>query len=231
MRACYLPDAILEAGQNIILKDEQFHHLIQVCRIKLNDEVLILNGRGARGNAMVKSIAKREAILGIKSTDLVPGPRALDALVAIPKKDALELIVKMSIELGLRRLILLRSSYSQEKVPEVGRLQALIQSAVEQSNNPWTTEILVLKGWDEVPWSNYQHLICFDPSAPSSDEIFFKNTDSILTLIGPEGGFSEEEIKNLQSKSLCHMIALPTPILRAPTAFAVSAGWVTARMR
>lgn len=230
MRACYSPGSIFLEQQEIIVIDDQFHHLVQVCRLRLNEEVLILNGKGQKALATTSSISKRELRLKIISIELSDLPIKFDALIAIPKKDALEQIVKMSIELGLRRLFLIRSTYSQERIPDISRLNSLVQSAIEQSNNPWPAEIVILKDWEEVPWRQYDHLICFDPSGSKDSDLTLNKNDSILTLVGPEGGFSKDEIKFLQTKSSCHMIAWSTPILRAPTAFSVGVGWVTARI-
>lgn len=231
MRACYLPDVDLVEGQDVLIKDERFHHLVQVCRIRLNDEILILNGQGKKAIAIASSVTKRDLSLLIQKVEVATKPQSLDALIAVPKKDALELILKMSIELGLRNLFLIRSEYSQERIPDNTRLNSLIHSAIEQSNNPWPARITVLKNWDELPWEDYEHLICFDPRGSTKSDLNFSKDDSILTLVGPEGGFSNDEIKYLQTKSTCHMIAWSTPILRAPTAFSVGVGWVTARTR
>lgn len=230
MRACFLPEAILEEQQEILIMNDQFHHLVQVCRLRINDEILVLNGNGKKAFTTATSISKRELILKINRIELSPLSKKFDAVVAVPKKEALEQIIKMSIELGLRRLFLVRSTYSQERIPETSRLASLVQSAIEQSNNPWPADIVILKDWNEIPWDNYDKLICFDPTGSDGSDLRLSVSDSILTLVGPEGGFSKDEINFLQSKKSCRMIAWSTPILRAPTAFSVGVGWVTARL-
>jgi len=212
------------------LSGDAFHHLVQVCRLRINDEILLLNGQGKKAVAFLQTLSKRELTLKVVSVEEVPATSQLDALILVPKKDALELMLKMSVELGFRKVMLLRGAYSQERLPDEARLQSLLQSAIEQSNNPWPPEVILLKDWSEVVWNQYQHVLCFDPTGESGEQLKFKKTDGILTLIGPEGGFSPEELTLFQELSNAKRIAWQTPIMRAPTALGMATGWVTARM-
>ena len=230
MRACLLQGQELKANSELVLSDEAFHHLVQVCRLREKDELLVLNGLGQTAKATVQTIHKRQMILRLLELTVVNPPPKRDALFVIPKKDALEAMLKMSVELGLRKVFLVRGAYSQERLPEEKRLSSLLQSAIEQSNNPWPPEIVLLKDWSEVNWNEYQHVLCFDPVGERADKLSFAKTDGILTLIGPEGGFSPEEQLMVKQLPNGKLIAWDTPILRAPTALSMAVGWVTARM-
>lgn len=225
-----MPGQAFVAATEVALVEDAFHHLVQVCRLRAGEEILLLNGAGARAMGRIAEIGKRRATVNVISVETLPAPAKFDVVLAVPKRDALDLMVKMCVELGIRKAFLIRSAFSQERTPEEPRLAALVQNATEQSNNPWPTEFVVLKTWDEVPWSDYKTTLCFDPTGAAGEGLRLRKDDGILTLLGPEGGFSAEELSRIKAQAGVHTVAWPTPILRAPTALAMGVGWVTARL-
>lgn len=204
------------------LKDEAFHHLATVVRVRAGDEILLLDGQGARARARVLEVGKRTVDLAVSAPERAETSPAWDALLVVPKREALESMLKMAVELGVRKVWLLRGDYSPEKIPEAPRLQALLRSALEQSNNPWMPVVHTLEGWHEVPWSEYARVLVFDQRGAANDDLRLTSSDGILTVIGPEGGFSERDQVSWPTVTL---VALATPILRAPTAMAAAWGW------
>ncbi len=204
------------------LKDDVFHHLATVVRVRVGDEILLLDGQGARARARVLEVGRRTVDLEVSAPEGVERAPAWDVLLVVPKREALESMLKMAVELGIRRVWLLRGDYSPEKIPEAPRLHALLRSALEQSNNPWMPEVRTLEEWREVPWSEYARVLIFDQRGAAHDEVRLGSSDGILTVIGPEGGFSESERASWPTVTL---VALATPILRAPTALAAAWGW------
>lgn len=231
MRAICLEGKAITANTPIVLKDELFHHVVQVCRLRIGDELLVLNGEGLKAQGKITEMGKRQAIIQILEVTQTPPPAPRDALLFIPKKDALELMLKMAVELGVRRLFLFRGAYSQERIPEEARLQAVLLSAIEQSNNPWFPQIVVVKKLEDMEWNEYRHILCFDPSGSAANEFQCTLTDGILTVIGAEAGFSNEEMQYFAQLPGGLQVAWSTPILRAPTALGMAIGWVTARTR
>ncbi len=219
----YLP---VDWGQQVTVKDEPFHHLITVLRLGLGESVLMLNGEGGSATARIVEVTKRQVTLDLGQISYANRPDGLDLAIAIPKKDALETMLKMTVELGVRRIWLLRGDYSPERLPEPHRISALLQSSLEQSNNPWLPEVKLLSGWGELPWGDYAHTLACDLAGGPGCDWKAKTSDSILTLIGPEGGFSEAEKTGWPNARL---VKLETSIMRAPTALACAWGWMLAR--
>ena len=65
MRAVYLKE-ISKSDEEIRIKDSPFHHLKNVCRVKLGDDVLLINGNGLRAFSEVLEINKRDIKLSLK---------------------------------------------------------------------------------------------------------------------------------------------------------------------
>ena len=70
MRAVYL-NSPFQAGVNIELAGKEAHHLLNVIRVKTGDKIMLLDGKGLRGLAVVESCSKREIKLICESTERI----------------------------------------------------------------------------------------------------------------------------------------------------------------
>ena len=140
MRASFQKDLIPQESYK--LSGDTAHHLINVIRLELNEEVLLLNGSGLKVKTKVSQISKREILLTQMDHQNVSRNFKMDLALGIPKKEALELSLKQAVELGFRKIYLIRSEYSQTRLPEAERLESLLISSLEQSNSPYIPEII-----------------------------------------------------------------------------------------
>lgn len=226
MRAAYLED--LSSQNQYTLSGDILHHLVNVIRIEKNEELLLLNGKGLSVITVVTDVSKKILTLKKLSEKNSETKFHLDLVLGIPKKDALELSLKEAVELGFNKIYLVRGTYSQNKVPEKERMASLLVSALEQSNSPFLPEVIEAD-WETVPWNDYGTVLLLDSQsgkATSSRSISDRN----LLIVGPEGGFSPEELESLRAKKNLESILLPTPILRTPTAVAAGAGVLLQRL-
>lgn len=205
------------------LKGEEAHHLINVVRIELQEEVLLLNGAGLRIKTLVSSVSKREVLLSKIEAQIVQPTSCFDLALGIPKKEALELCLKEAVELGFRRIYLIRSAYSQTKLPENERLEALMISALEQSNASYLP-LVIPTSWEELKVSDYDHILMMDSQHSSTGVTKSNRLQKHLLIVGPEGGFSASEASYLHHLPRVKVLNLPTAILRTPTAVATGAG-------
>lgn len=221
MRASF--DKSLTIQDQYQIKGDSAHHLLNVVRVELNEEILLLNGQGLGVKTKVTSLSKRE--LGLTKIENYDYSRKLtmDLALGIPKKEALELSLKQAVELGFRKIYLIRSQYSQTKLPEADRLESLLISALEQSNAGFMPELIPCN-WADIPTQDYAEILMLDSQSKSAGSEALKSTDKRLLVVGPEGGFSPEETTFIHQWPKVRVINLPTPILRTPTAVAAGAG-------
>lgn len=227
MRAIYYPFFENEDLSSVSLSGESAHHL-NVVRARVGEEILLLNGKGTKLFAVIVAIDKKTVIVDIVGRNFEAHQHSITLAIATPKKDAFEDILKIAVELGISHIRPLSSHFSQYDYAVNDRTSRLIESALVQSNNAWVPEIA-----QQVSLSKFLEELAlplfFFNSRPY--EIKKKNPivpSEFVVLIGPEGGFSNEEISLISQHPHTTPIHLPTPILRAPTAVATSVGYLLA---
>jgi 16S rRNA (uracil1498-N3)-methyltransferase len=213
--------------EEIILNDDRFHHLRNVLRINVNDSILLLDGKGNSRKAQVIHIDKKELLLRtngeIKYNEFSNNNTIALGLV---KKDSFELAIKMCVELAYRKIILIKTEYSQNYPIKEDRLNKIIETAMEQSNNPYYPKVDYLN-FSELNLEDYEGIVL--ASMNTSDTKSIKNKDNLI-LIGPEGGFSSKEEEVILAHRNCAQLHFDTGILRTPTAIAAISGSILANI-
>lgn len=221
MRAHWLTD--LSIQDDYVITGDALHHLAHVVRVEKGEDLLLLNGKGLFVETTIEAVSKKD--LRLKKTNSYTKDQSynFDLALGMPKREALELTLKQATELGFRNIYLIKSDYSQMRFPESDRTEKLLVSALEQSNAPFLPKVLNCE-WTEIPWTEYEEAILLDSQTKAPVLRDLKKSGRKLLIVGPEGGFSPEEIKFLHAKDEIRVLNLPTPILRTPTAVAAGAG-------
>jgi 16S rRNA (uracil1498-N3)-methyltransferase len=214
----------LRVEEKYLLNTSELHHLLNVTRSEVGEELLLLNGQGLKVWTRIDSITKKEVCLTYLNSKHEVRQYRIAAAIGMPKREALELCLKQAVELGLSEIYLVKSAYSQMRHPEPERIHKVLISAVEQSNAAFIPRI-INASWEEIPWSSYQLCSYFD-SLAAGGSAPLAPVESCLMVIGPEGGLSPAEVDLLNSQANLLSVHLPTPILRTPTALAAAAGYV-----
>lgn len=228
MRAIFHPFLNLAVGQNLEISGDSARHL-NVVRIRQKENLLVLNGKGVKAQAVVLEVSKSLVVISIHEITEFNKFHSLKLAIACPKKDAFEDIVKMAVELGISEIYPLTSQYSQYEYQKSERLDRIIESALVQSNNTYWPVIHEQLGLESFLESN-THQLAFFNSIPSNSGDQRFDSEAIL-LIGPEGGFSKEEVDAILKAKNIEEIHLPVPIMRAPTALGCAVGFVLSKAK
>jgi 16S rRNA (uracil1498-N3)-methyltransferase len=230
MKAIYF-DLEIESfdNSNIIIKDDKFHHLVNVMRIKQDEDVLIItNTKGSGLKTSVHNISKKELTLKITKEINTNKSYSIDLAFGVPKKDALVEILKAATEIGINKIIPIQTEYSWSKYEFSDRYKKIITTAVEQSNNLFFPEICEDKvKLNSIKFEQYDSVIYFSSNFEMGvNEI--KPKGKILMIIGPEGGLSPNEERFL--KDHAQITNLNVPILRAKTAVSFCLGTIISKL-
>jgi 16S rRNA (uracil1498-N3)-methyltransferase len=221
-------DAPLAEGAAVELERGQSHYLTTVLRQKAGDRVLAFNGRDGEWNATI-DIARRAASLRVDTrTRTQTVPADLHYLFAPLKAARLDYMVQKAVEMGVSRLQPVLTRHSQVARVNLDRMRANAIEAAEQCGVLTVPEVGPPAALDRVIAAREpgRCLVFCDEAAEVADPVAvlgaLKPHTPLAVLIGPEGGFAEDERAMLLKAPNVLRLALGPRILRADTA-AVSA--------
>jgi 16S rRNA (uracil1498-N3)-methyltransferase len=216
-------EAQLAAGRDIPLTREQAHYLTAVLRLAPGDPVRIFNNRDGEWLTYLTTVARKGASLRCERriADAVPPPD-IDYLFAPLKHARIDYAVQKATELGARRLRPVITARTVAGRFNLERMRANAVEAAEQCNLVCVPEIMEPQKLDRVlaQWEEGRALVYCDETATIADPIAALRgvkTPAAL-LIGPEGGFTDDERVLLKSLPFVTAISLGPRILRADTA-------------
>jgi len=218
-------DAPLGAGQSVALERNQSNYLGNVLRLSAGDTILVFNGHDGEWQARITGRKKADSLEIVNQTR--PQDRLPDiAYVFAPLKHArLDYMVQKAVEMGASRLQPVLTRHTQVSRVNSERMRANVIEAAEQCG------ILSLAAVTEpVPLDRYlgqreakRMLVFCDEAADVRNPLEALQqglavADGVDILIGPEGGFAEEERTLLLRQPKTLRLALGPRILRADTA-------------
>lgn len=221
MNIFYAPPEHHQAGQ-IELRDQEARHASKVLRYREGDDIDIVDGQGGRYKCKVIQIADSFLKAEVKSSEKheAPKPELILGLGLIKKRDRLEFAVEKAVELGVSQICLFRSRHTVKGNVRMNRLNMTVLSAMKQSLRAWLPQVQLLNSLETVidNYNGVQSLlahVCADDEAANISD--FAGKDKLLLLVGPEGGFSQDEVEYAMSHG-AETISLGKNRLRAETA-------------
>ncbi|MFI4961007.1 MAG: 16S rRNA (uracil(1498)-N(3))-methyltransferase [Hyphomicrobiales bacterium] len=217
-------DAPLAEGLAVSFDRAQANYLLNVLRFKPGGALLLFNGRDGEWQARLAGTGKRAptAVIGERMREQ-PRPSDLHFLFAPLKHARLDYLVQKAVEMGAARLQPVITRHTQVARVNLDRMRANVIEAVQQCGIltlPEVAEPVTLKA--SVGQADRLLVFC-DEDAEVQDPIAALAAAArtglpLAVLIGPEGGFAEEERDALLKRPNMVRIALGPRILRADTA-------------
>ena len=205
------------------LAGDEARHLSRVMRVKAGDPVELFDGQGTSWSATVTCIERNEVTLRIdaKYTDKISQQPVITLAVALPKGERQKWLIEKITELGTDYLIPLTTSRSvaQPTSAAISRLKRGVVEACKQSKRNRLLEITPSQSLDTLlsTASTRMRILACPMSSDSMQSVLSTPIDEILIVIGPEGGFTEEELALSRAHDFQHM-SLGQNILRIETA-------------
>lgn len=195
---------LLQLHQTVTLTDQASHHLARVLRAQVGDELTIFNGQGGEYEARITQISKKnvQVELQVFQDRDVESPIRIQLAQGVAKGERMDIIVQKAVELGVTHitpLITERCNVRLDKEREEKRLahwQAVIVSACEQSGRnrlPVLEAPVAYSAWLQTAKADLAFVL--SPHVKEKlPERNLANNASIILLIGPEGGLSDQEV-------------------------------------
>lgn len=227
------------SSDKIILTDkEQAHHINDVLRLKVKDEVIIFDDNNNEYRAIIEKLSSQSVMCAIKEKHrIIPTQKPKITLAcAIPKKSKFDDIVDKLTQLGVERIIPL---LTQRVVVKLNKSKELLRQkrwekialcASQQSQRSSIPIVVSVKSIKEILSDCADYDFKIIPTLVGKQKplkVVFANSHhrNILILIGPEGDFSPEEI-DLAKKAGCIPVSLGDLVLRVETAAVAVASFI-----
>lgn len=217
-------DHPLQTGAQIDLDRQQANYLINVLRLKPGANVLVFNGREGEWQATLAVTGRKKAALVVEQqTRPQTAPYDLHYLFAPLKQARLEYMIQKAVEMGVGTIQPVITQHTQFRNLNMDRMQSYVIEAAEQcgilniaSLHPPTALSTLL---DALPED--RHLIFCDEGDDGHNPVAALESlppMPLSVLIGPEGGFSQQERATLHALPQVTAIPLGPRIMRADTA-------------
>lgn len=223
MHVFYTPDIQTRAE----LPEEEAAHAVRVLRLQAGDEVTLTDGKGNFYRAEISVASNKRCLVNILETQpqepLWQGHLHI-AMAPTKNMDRTEWFAEKATEIGFDELTFLNCRFSERKVIKTERIQKILVSAIKQSLKarlPLLNEMTDFNKFVRQPFNGQKFIAhCYEGEKPLLRDVSKRGQDA-LVLIGPEGDFSEEEVK-LAIEQGFQPISLGRSRLRTETAALVA---------
>lgn len=224
MHFFYQPE--VEKGAHF-LRDEEYQHCVKVLRHKPGDPIGILDGFGGFYTCSITEISGKQCDFQIHSSSRKEAKPFRQHIIIAPTKnmDRIEWFVEKACELGVDEISFVLTANCERRKLRIDRLEKKALSALKQSKSGFLTrvnELLPLpKVLSSIPSDTQKFVAYVAPDLPYLAKVLQPEASSII-LIGPEGDFTEAEIKTTEAEGF-QKISLGQNTLRTETAGVVVA--------
>lgn len=218
----------LDLNRIIILDEFSSHHALRVMRVKVDDFLILFNGDGFEYRGRVSDINKKTINIEIlsKEKNNNESPININLFQSISSNEKMDMVIQKATELGVSSIQPIFTSRSTVKLSLDRIKKRLIHwrqvsiSACGQSGRSKIPTIKSPIGFDrfvEGISTNSLNLLLHPDNSKESSNLPNKYSGDINIFIGPEGGFSQDEVLLLKKQN-CINIQLGSRILRTETA-------------
>ncbi len=214
----------LAAGSVLVASTQHSHYLIHVLRMAEGSELLVFNGRDGEWLATIEAKSRKGARLRlVEQTRPQPSQPDLVYCFAPLKQGRLDYLVQKAVEMGAGVLQPVITQHTQVGKAGPDRLAANIIEAAEQCGVLAVPELRAAQKLDRLlaGWDKTRRLVYCDEDASTNNPLATLQAigeRKLGLLIGPEGGFSDDERRQLRALPFVTAIPLGPRILRADTA-------------
>lgn len=202
------------------LEEQESIHITKVLRLKNGQIIDITNGKGYFFKANIISTNHNNCTIEVFEATEIKPPRNYNLQIALaPTKniERFEWFVEKAVEIGIDKITPIVSRYSERKVLKTDRIEKIIVSAVKQSLKAYKPEIEEIVTFEKFIENAQAENKIIAHCQATEDLKKFKVQNNNIFVVGPEGGFSDDEIEFAKNHGFKTML-LTDARLRTETA-------------
>jgi len=212
----------LQSGGKLTLPEAQSHYLLTVMRLSAGARLLVFDGIAGEYEAEISTVTRKAATISILHQTRPPEPpcQKIWLCFALLKRQKTDLVVEKATELGVTHIQPIITARTQADHVNLDRLRAIAIEAAEQCES-----LLIPSIFAPIPFAKLVSTL------PGETKIFLADERRtapalcrppgeapLALIIGPEGGFTGEELAAIGGQQNVNRVSLGARILRAETA-------------
>ena len=223
------------------ITDSEQHHLRNVLRLTPGATIRIIDGQG---NVYIAELLDAGTNRGASEARILSHefharvPPSLTLFQGLPKNDKMELILQKTTEIGVTQIVPIHSGHALQNPSQnrYERWHRVVISATKQCQRAWLPELCEPQTFEAslAQLEKFSHCLILTPHIEQESQAQHIKTvlrqvsqpTSIALFVGPEGGFSKQEITTAIENG-CTPVTLGTNILRTETAAIVAVAITT----
>lgn len=232
--ALFYVDVLPGAGELAVVDGDEGHHAANVRRIRVGERIDLSDGAGTLAHCVVENTAKGSVTARItEQVTLPPARPSVTVVQALPKSDRSELAVELATEAGADAFVAWQSArcvarWDGPKADKgLRRWSAVARSAARQSRRAYIPTVTGVESTRDllrrIASTDAVVLALHESATEPFAEMPVAQSDSVILIIGPEGGIADDEIAALTDAG-AHAVRLGPTVLRTSTAAAVALG-------
>ena len=215
-------------NKNISIKTNQFHldgienkHINKVLRKKQGDLIIFTNGKNLKFKVKIIKLSKKSSLFKVLSFEKVLSNKNLHIAISILKSPArFEIFLEKAVEIGVSEITPIICKRTLRKRLKIERCNKIIISALKQSfkyHLPKFNSPIAFKDFIKSSTEKNKLIATCEELKKESLGKSFKQSETNVILIGPEGDFTKEELKEAKINKF-KFVSLGNSRLRAETA-------------
>ena len=216
----------LVSGHRVKLSPKASHKISTVLRLRADDEIFVFDPSGIEYKATIEKLEKKIVTISLneKLTNIVESPLQIILIIAVIKAEKMDYSLQKATELGVCTIMPFISERTIVKINAERQAKRqihwhnILQNATEQCGRRRVPDLLPLRPLGELKLSELKaDCLLLDPYTEFSMNECKMQDRPLAIICGPEGGFSELEIRRLTEQGAMP-VKLGPRILRAETA-------------
>jgi 16S rRNA (uracil1498-N3)-methyltransferase len=235
--AVFYVDNLPEVGDLAVVDGDEGFHAANVRRIRAGEKLDLGDGAGAMAHCVIEEVAKARLTARVLTRWTVgPATPTVTVVQALPKSDRSELAIELATEAGADAFVAWQAARSVARWDSsradkgLRRWRAVARAAARQSRRPHIPSVTGVVTTDELVSNVHEAvsagttvLALHESAAEPLTNLSLAQADSLILVVGPEGGIADEEIAALSAAG-AKAVRLGPTVLRTSTAAAVALG-------
>jgi 16S rRNA (uracil1498-N3)-methyltransferase len=235
----FLVDALPDRG-SFVLDGPEGHHAAVVQRLRVGEGLVLCDGCGRTASAVVTAVGRATLSLALQTRGYVepPDPR-LVVVQALAKGDRGELAVQAMTEAGVDEIVPWSAARSvvqwrgERGARARDRWVATAREAAKQARRAWLPVVSLPVSSDLLARrlaSADLALVLHEEASPALSTVELPSSGEIVTVVGPEGGISDDELALFTGAGAAVAVRLGPTVLRTSTAGVAALSLLSARL-